>query len=41
MYTIKPKEKYAKAFGRDLRISKKDAVKICSAPRNRPNPMKS
>lgn len=36
MYTIKPKERYAKAFGRDLRISTKAAVKICRVIRNKP-----
>ena len=35
-YTFVPKHKYAKAFGRDLRISTKSAVKICSVIRNKP-----
>ncbi len=29
MYTIEPKEKHANAFGSNLRISRKSAVKIC------------
>lgn len=36
MYTLKPKEKYAKAFGRNLKISRKAAVKICRVIRNKP-----
>ena len=36
MYTIKPKERYAKAFGRDLGISTKTAVKICRVIRKKP-----
>ncbi len=36
MYTVKPKEKYAKAFGRNMRISTKDAVRICRVIRKKP-----
>ena len=36
MYTVKPKENYAKAYGRNMRISTKDAVKICRVIRKKP-----
>lgn len=36
MYTVKPKEKHAKAYGRNLKISRKAAVKICRVIRNKP-----
>ena len=36
MYTIKPKERYAKSFGRDLGISTKAAAKICRVIRKKP-----
>jgi ribosomal protein L22 len=32
---MKPKEKYAKAFGRDMRISTKSAVKLCRVIRGK------
>lgn len=35
-YTFMPKYRYAKAYGRDTRISTKAAVKICSVIRNKP-----
>lgn len=35
MYTMKPEERYAKAFGRDLRISTKSAVKLCRVIRGK------
>lgn len=35
-YTFVPKQKFAKAYGTDLRISRKKAVKVCSAIRNKP-----
>ncbi|MBI5061708.1 MAG: hypothetical protein HZB67_05345 [Candidatus Aenigmarchaeota archaeon] len=35
MYTIEPKERHAKAFGSNLRISSKSAVKICSVIRGK------
>jgi len=35
-YTIKPKEKHAKAYGSNLRISTKDAIKICRVIRKKP-----
>ncbi len=35
-YTIKPKEKHAKAYGNNLRISTKDAIKICRVIRKKP-----
>ncbi len=36
MYTIEPKEKYAKAFGRNLRISTKSATILCRVIRKKP-----
>lgn len=36
MYTYKPEQKHAKAYGRNLRISRKAAVKICRVIRNKP-----
>ena len=36
MYTVKPKEKHAKAYGRNLKISRKAAVKLCRVIRNKP-----
>ena len=36
MYTIKPSEKYAKVYGRNLRISNKDAIKLCRVIRKKP-----
>ena len=36
MYTIKPKQGHAKAFGRNLRISTKDAVRLCRVIRKKP-----
>jgi ribosomal protein L22 len=36
MYSLKPKEKYAKAFGRNMRISTKDAIRICRVIRKKP-----
>lgn len=36
MYTFKPDKKYAKACGRNLRISTKQAIKICRVIRNKP-----
>ncbi|MBI3190556.1 hypothetical protein HYZ41_02535 [archaeon] len=35
-YTFVPKQNFAKAYGSDLRISRKQAVKICSVIRNKP-----
>ena len=35
MYTFAPKEKYAKAFGRNLRISTKSATILCRAIRKK------
>lgn len=35
-YTFVPKYKHAKAFGRNLRISKKSAAVLCAAVRNKP-----
>ncbi|MCX6819013.1 MAG: hypothetical protein NT129_03365 [Candidatus Aenigmarchaeota archaeon] len=35
-YTIKPTEKHAKAYGNNLRISTKDAIKICRVIRKKP-----
>lgn len=34
-YTVQPKERYAKAFGRNMRISGKNAVLICRVIRNK------
>ncbi len=34
-YTFRPKEKYAKAYGRNLRISRKASVKICNVIRKK------
>ncbi len=36
MYTFQPKEKYAKALGRNLRISTKNATILCRAIRKKP-----
>jgi len=36
MYTILPKQPHAKAYGRNLRISRKSAVKICNVIRGKP-----
>jgi len=35
MYTFEPKHEHAKAFGRNLRISTKNAVKICKVIRGK------
>ena len=35
-YTFEPKQKYAKAFGRDVRISTKSAAVICRVIKNKP-----
>jgi large subunit ribosomal protein L22 len=32
-YSVKPEEPYAKAYGRELRVSPKDAVEVCRAIR--------